>query len=78
MMQLSQFGPDCGLNGLAAGQLPSPRRGSPATRWCPGADGGHDLHLWDLGRRGVRLHDHLETFDDGDLGSAMTFRNAWA
>nr|WP_231941491.1 hypothetical protein [Arthrobacter sp. U41] len=32
-----------------------------------GADGGHDIHLRDLGRRGVRLHGHLEAADDGDL-----------
>jgi putative flavoprotein involved in K+ transport len=32
-----------------------------------GADGGHDIHLRDLGRRGVRLHGHLEAADDGEL-----------
>lgn len=37
MMQLAQFGPDSGLNGLTVRQVPSPRRGSPATRWCPAA-----------------------------------------
>lgn len=67
MMQLAQFGPDYGLNGLTVGQLPSPAARFVCNPLVSGADGGHDIHLRDLGRRGVRLHGHLEAADDGDL-----------
>lgn len=67
MMQLAQFGPDFGLNGLTVGQLPSPAARFACNPLVSGADGGHDIHLRDLGRRGVRLHGHLEAADDGDL-----------
>ena len=67
MMQLAQFGPDYGLNGLTVGQLPSPAARFACNPLVSGADGGHDIHLRDLGRRGVRLHGHLEAADDGDL-----------
>jgi putative flavoprotein involved in K+ transport len=51
------------------GQLPSP---SPAARFAynplvSGADGGHDIHLRDLGRRGGRQHGHSEAADDGGV-----------
>ncbi|XAS68108.1 hypothetical protein V3C33_01875 [Micrococcaceae bacterium Sec5.7] len=32
-----------------------------------GNDGGHSIHLRDLGRRGVRLHGRFEGADDGGL-----------
>jgi putative flavoprotein involved in K+ transport len=64
MMQLAQFLPDYGLNGLIVGQLPSPAARFACNPLVSGADG---CHLRDLGRRGVRLHGHLETADDGRL-----------
>jgi putative flavoprotein involved in K+ transport len=67
MMQLAQFLPDYGLNGLTVRQLPSPAARFACNPLVSGADGGHDIHLRDLGRRGVRLHGHLEAADDGDL-----------
>jgi putative flavoprotein involved in K+ transport len=48
-------------------QLPSPAARFACNPLVSGADGGHDIHLRDLGRRGVRLHGHLEAADDGDL-----------
>mgnify|MGYP003117726748 FL=1 len=67
MMQLAQFGPDYGLNGLTLGQLPSPAARFACNPLVSGAGGGHDIHLRDLGRRGVRLHGHLDAADDGDF-----------
>ncbi|MDQ0822340.1 hypothetical protein QFZ79_000077 [Arthrobacter sp. V4I6] len=67
MMRPAQFGPGYGLNGLTVGQLPSPAARFACNPLVSGADGGHDIHLRDLGRRGVRLHGHLEAADDGDL-----------
>lgn len=67
MMQLAEHGPDYGLNGLTVGQLPSPAARFMCNPLVSGADGGHDIHLRDLGRRGVRLHGHLEAADDGEL-----------
>lgn len=67
MMQLAEFGPDYGLNGLTVGQLPSPAARFACNPLVSGADGGHDIHLRDHGRRGVRLHGHLEAVDDGGL-----------
>jgi len=32
-----------------------------------GTDGGHDIHLRRLGRRGMHLHGRLENVDDGDV-----------
>ncbi|MCU1328083.1 MAG: dependent oxidoreductase [Bryobacterales bacterium] len=67
VMQLGLHSRDYGLNGLTVEQLPSPGARSACNPLLSGADGGHDLHLRDLGRRGVRLHGHLEATDDGDL-----------
>jgi putative flavoprotein involved in K+ transport len=67
MMQLAEHGPKYGLNGLTVGQLPSPAARFMCNPLVSGADGGHDIHLRDLGRQGVRLHGHLEGADDGEL-----------
>jgi putative flavoprotein involved in K+ transport len=67
MMHLAEHGPAYGLNGLTVGQLPSPAARFACNPLVSGADGGHDIHLRDLGRRGVRLHGHLEAADDGEL-----------
>ncbi|CAN7248815.1 NAD(P)/FAD-dependent oxidoreductase [Arthrobacter sp. LjRoot78] len=67
MMHLAEHGPDYGLNGLTVGQLPSPAARFMCNPLVSGADGGHNIHLRDLGRQGVRLHGHLEAADDGEL-----------
>jgi putative flavoprotein involved in K+ transport len=67
MMHLAEHGPTYGLNGLTVGQLPSPAARFACNPLVSGAGGGHDIHLRDLGRRGVRLHGHLEAADDGEL-----------
>lgn len=67
MMQLGLHGPEHGLNGLTVERLPSPAARFACNPLLSGADGGHDIHLRDLGRRGIRLHGHLEAADDGDL-----------
>ena len=67
MIQLGLHGPEYGLDGLTVEQLPSPAARFMCNPLLSGADGGHDIHLRDLGRRGVRLHGHLEAADDGDL-----------
>jgi putative flavoprotein involved in K+ transport len=67
MMEIGLHGPEYGLNGLAVEQLPSPAARFMCNPLLSGANGGHDIHLRDLGRRGVRLHGHLQEVDDGDL-----------
>ena len=67
MMQLGLHGPEHGLNGLSVERLPSPAARFACNPLLSGADGGHDIHLRDLGRRGIRLHGHLDAADDGDL-----------
>lgn len=67
MMHLAEHGPKYGLNGLTTGQLPSPAARFACNPLVSGADGGHDIRLRNLGRRGVRLHGHLEAADDGGL-----------
>ncbi|MBP1234570.1 putative flavoprotein involved in K+ transport [Arthrobacter sp. PvP102] len=67
MMHLAEHGPQYGLNGLTVGQLPSPAARFMCNPLVSGSAGGHDIHLRDLGRKGVRLHGHLEAADDGEL-----------
>ena len=67
MLETGKHGPDYGINALTREALPSP-----ALRFAPnpllsGTDGGHSIHLRELGRRGIRLHGHLEAADDGDI-----------
>ncbi|MCD4852408.1 NAD(P)/FAD-dependent oxidoreductase [Arthrobacter sp. AK01] len=67
MLETGKHGPDYGVNALTTEALPSP-----ALRFAPnpllsGTDGGHSIHLRELGRRGMHLHGHLETVDDGDI-----------
>ncbi len=69
MLETGKHGPDYGVNALTTDALPSP-----ALRFAPnpllsGIDGGHAIHLRELGRRGMHLHGHLENVDDG----AITF-----
>jgi putative flavoprotein involved in K+ transport len=67
MMHLAEHGPRYGLHGLTVGQLPSPAARFMCNPLVSGAGGGHDIHLRDLSRQGVRLHGHLEAADDGEL-----------
>jgi putative flavoprotein involved in K+ transport len=65
MLETGKHGPDYGINALTREALPSP-----ALRFAPnpllsGTDGGHSIHLRELGRRGIHLHGHLEAIDDG-------------
>ena len=71
ILQAGIHGPEYGLNALTVGQLPSPAARFACNPLLSGTDGGHDIHLRDLGRKGVRLHGHLEAADDGEL----TFRD---
>jgi putative flavoprotein involved in K+ transport len=67
LMQLGMYGPDYGLNALQVERLPSPAARFACVPLLSGVDGGHDIHLRELGRRGVRLHGHLEAVDDDEL-----------
>ncbi|GAA3275802.1 hypothetical protein AAU01_16180 [Paenarthrobacter aurescens] len=67
MLETGKHGPDYGVNGLTTQALPSP-----ALRFAPnpllsGIDGGHSIHLRELGRRGMHVHGHVESIDDGDI-----------
>jgi len=69
MLETGKHGPEYGIHALTREALPSP-----ALRFAPnpllsGTDGGHSIHLRELGRRGIHLHGHLEAVDDG----AITF-----
>jgi putative flavoprotein involved in K+ transport len=65
LLQVNLHGPDYGINGLQAAQLPSPAARFMCNPLVSGNDGGHSIRLRDLGRRGVRLHGHFEGTDDG-------------
>jgi putative flavoprotein involved in K+ transport len=67
IVQVNLHGPEHGINGLMTDHLPSPAARFMCNPLLSGNDGGHSIHLRDLGRRGVRLHGHLEAADDGDL-----------
>jgi putative flavoprotein involved in K+ transport len=67
LLQVNLHGPEYGINGLQVGQLPSPAARFMCNPLISGNDGGHSIHLRDLGRRGVRLHGHFEGADDGVL-----------
>jgi putative flavoprotein involved in K+ transport len=67
LMHLGMHGPEYGLKALTVEQLPSPALRFACNPLVSGAEGGHDIHLRDLGRKGVRLHGHLEAADDGEL-----------
>ena len=67
ILQLNLHGPEYGINGLQADQLPSPAARFMCNPLISGNGGGHSIHLRDLGRRGVRLHGRFEGTDDGGL-----------
>jgi putative flavoprotein involved in K+ transport len=65
LLEVNLRGPDYGINGLQAAQLPSPAARFMCNPLISGNDGGHGIRLRDLGRRGVRLHGHYEGTDGG-------------
>ncbi|MFE4541611.1 flavin-containing monooxygenase [Arthrobacter sp. NPDC056727] len=67
LLQVNLHGPEYGINGLHREQLPSPAARFMCNPLISGNDGGHSIHLRELGRRGVRLHGHFEGTDDGVL-----------
>jgi putative flavoprotein involved in K+ transport len=67
IMLVNLHGPEYGINGLMVDRLPSPAARFACNPLLSGNAGGHTIHLRDLGRRGVRLHGHLDAADDGDL-----------
>lgn len=67
LLQVNLHGPEYGINGLQREQLPSPAARFACNPLISGNDGGHSIHLRELGRRGVRLHGHFEGTDDGVL-----------
>lgn len=67
ILQAGIHGPEYLVNALTVGQLPSPAARFACNPLLSGTDGGHDIHLRELGRKGIRLHGHLEAADDGEL-----------
>ncbi|MDE8667631.1 NAD(P)/FAD-dependent oxidoreductase [Pseudarthrobacter sp. H3Y2-7] len=71
ILEVSLHGPEYGINGLMVDHLPSPAARFACNPLLSGNDGGHSIHLRELGRRGMQLHGHLETAD-GDGGLRFT------
>nr|WP_142045569.1 NAD(P)/FAD-dependent oxidoreductase [Arthrobacter sp. SLBN-100] len=67
ILQLNLHGPEYGFNGLQVENLPSPAARFLCNPLISGNDGGHSIHVRELGRRGVRLHGRFEGADDGVL-----------
>ncbi|WP_426302449.1 flavin-containing monooxygenase [Arthrobacter sp. R-11] len=67
ILNLGIHGPEYGLNAFRTEQLPSPAARFACNPLLSGTDGGHAIHLRDLGRQGMRLHGHLDGVDDGEL-----------
>ncbi|MDR7161330.1 NAD(P)/FAD-dependent oxidoreductase [Arthrobacter sp. BE255] len=67
ILQINLHGPEYGLNGFRVENLPSPAGRFMCNPLVSGNDGGHSVHLRELGRRGVRLHGRFEGADDGVL-----------
>ncbi|MFK0009274.1 flavin-containing monooxygenase [Paenarthrobacter sp. NPDC090520] len=67
LLETGKHGPDHGVNALTREALPSPAARLACNPLLSGTDGGHDIHLRELGRRGMHLHGRLETINDGDI-----------
>ncbi|YCH09970.1 flavin-containing monooxygenase [Arthrobacter sp. alpha11c] len=65
LLEVGKHGPDYGINALTREGLPSPAARFACNPLLSGTDGGHNIHLRELGRRGMHLHGHLENIDDG-------------
>lgn len=67
--ETGKYGPDFGIKALNREALPSPSARLACTHLLAGTEGDHDIHLRELGRRGMHRHRRLESIDD----SAITF-----
>lgn len=67
ILQVNLHGPAYGINGYQVAHLHSPAARFMCNPLVSGNDGGHSIHLRELGRRGVRLHGRFEGTDDGVL-----------
>lgn len=67
LLETGKHGPSVGINALTREALPSPAARFACNPLLSGTDGGHNIHLRELGRRGMHLHGRLETIDDGDV-----------
>ncbi|YCH09981.1 hypothetical protein ACTAQJ_10655 [Arthrobacter sp. alpha11c] len=67
MLETAKHGPDYGINALTGEVLPSPAARFACNPLLSGAEGGHNIHLRELGRRGMHLHGRLGNADDGDI-----------
>ncbi|AXJ10241.1 NAD(P)/FAD-dependent oxidoreductase [Arthrobacter sp. PM3] len=67
ILQVNLHGPEHGITGFQVEQLPSPAARFLCNPLISGNDGGHSIHIRELGRRGVRLHGRFEGTDDGVL-----------
>lgn len=69
ILELNLHGSELGINGFLVANLPSPAGRFLCNPLISGNDGGHSIHVRELGRRGVRLHGRFEGADD----SVLTF-----
>ncbi|MFE4196432.1 flavin-containing monooxygenase [Paenarthrobacter sp. NPDC056912] len=67
LLETGKHGPDYGINALTREALPSPAARFACNPLLSGTNGGHDIRLRELGRRGMHLHGRLEDIDDGDI-----------
>ena len=67
IVEVNVHGPEYGINALQVDGLPSPAGRFMCNPLLSGNDGGHSVHLRELGRRGVRLHGRFEGIHDGVL-----------
>ena len=67
MLETAKHGPGYGINALTREALPSPAARFACNPLLSGTEGGHDIHLRDLGRRGMHLYGRLESIDDGEV-----------
>jgi putative flavoprotein involved in K+ transport len=67
IIEVNLHGPEYGINGFRVENLPSPAARFLCNPLVSGNDGGHSIHLRELGRRGVRLHGRFEGADDAGI-----------
>ena len=67
LVQVGVHGSEYGVPPVGVEQLPSPAARFACNPLVSGANGGHDIHLRSLGRRGVHLHGHLEAIHGNEL-----------
>lgn len=67
ILNIGIHGPEYGINAFRVESLPSPAARFGCNPLLSGTNGGHAIHLRDLGRQCMHLHGHLEAVDDGEL-----------